>query len=408
MSQAYYCGIMRDIENTKSSRQSHRMHAEILRCPEALTRLGKDWDDLFERDINAPPFLSRAWISVFVREGRLRGTPLFIVVYAGRKLVALLGLAVSRFLGMNMAEPIGTGEPSYLGVLSDPNYPSAIQCMADFIARESSIGALCFQDVSSIDRATNRLIDELQSRRFSYRRAVRNPCPFIQLACSYEEYLKTTKSAKHRKKLRYAERKLSNVGDVVIHHYMGQEITCEVLTRVAKIQAESWMKRRGVAVLGQPFYQKLLFEMAKAGLGRVWIMTIDGQDAAFRYALIAHRRLYSRWTAFDQTYESLRFVGKVLTMASIRRACEEGLLSFDFGHGASEWKRTWSTSFYEVHRAAVGRGLIGYLVVLWFTFLWRLARNQWLRKQYRGFKRKVQGVRESLFSKHVNVGVSSD
>ena len=86
--------IMRDIEKTEADGQNCGMHAEVLLCPEALTRLSKDWDDLFERDIDAPPYLSRAWISMFVREGRLRGTPLFIVVYAGRKLVALLGLAV--------------------------------------------------------------------------------------------------------------------------------------------------------------------------------------------------------------------------------------------------------------------------------------------------------------------------
>lgn len=394
-----YCFIMRDIGNENSGRQNEGTYAELLQGPQALSTLGKHWDDLFQRSVDAPPYLSRAWISTFITEGRLRGTPLFIVVWTSGKLVALLAIAVRCFMGVKIAEPIGTGEPSYLGVLSDPDHQSAIQCMADFIARESSIRALCFQDLSSKDRATNKLIDELHQRRFLYRRATRNPCPFIQLACSYEEYLKTTKSSKHRKKLRYAERKLSNVSDVVVHHYGGQEITPEVIRRIAKIQVESWMKRRGVAVLGQPFYQRLLFEMAKAGFGRVWVMTVDGHDAAFRYALLAHRRLYSKWTAFDRTYESLRSVGKVLTIASIRRACEEGLLSFDFGHGDSEWKRSWATDFYEVYRAVAGRGFAGRLVVLWFAFIWWLAKHQWLRAQYRGVRRRLLMARARLSSK---------
>ena len=400
--------IMRDVENTKGDWQSHRMHAEVLQCPEALTRLGKDWDDLFERDIDAPPFLSRTWISVFIREGRLRGTPLFIVVYAGRKLVALLGLAVHRLPGIKTAELIGTREPSYLGVLSDPGYPSAIQYMADFIAAKSGIGLLCFRNVSSMDKTTEKLIVELRRKRFSCVRAMRNPCFSIQLPCSFDEYLRKTKSTKQRKKLRKERRRLSRYGQVQLLRYEAAEISREIMLRIAVIHEESWLKRRGADMLIQPFYQKLLLEMAQAGFGKVWLITIDGEDAAFKYALIAHGRLHFQWTAFKLKYASSVSVGKILTMMAIRDACDDGIISIDFGHGDALHKRFWATDYHEVSRAAAGRGFIGVLAILGFATVWRLARNQWLRKQYRGFRRKVQGVRESLFSKRVSVGVRSN
>jgi CelD/BcsL family acetyltransferase involved in cellulose biosynthesis len=399
---------MRDIENTNSARQSHRMHAEILWGPEALTRLSKDWDDLFERDIDAPPYLSRAWVSVFVREGRLRGTPLFIVVYAGQKLVALLGLAVRRLPGIKMAELIGLREPSYLGVLSDPGYPSAIQYMADFIAGKSDIGLLCFRNVSSVDKATKKLIEELRRRRFSSRRVMRNLCFSIQLPCSFDEYLQKTKSTRQRKKLRKEKRRLSRYGQVQFLRYEAAEISREILLRIAVIHEESWLKRRGANMLIQPFYQKLLLEMARAGFGKVWIVTIDGEDAAFKYALIAHGRLHFQWTAFKLKYASSISVGKILTMMAIRDACDDGIFSIDFGHGDAPHKRFWATDYHEVSRAAAGRGFIGVLAALGFATVWWLARNQWLRKQYRGFRRKVHSVREFLFSKRLSVGVHSD
>ena len=399
--------IMRDIEDTKTARRSHRMHAEVLRCPEALTKLGKDWDDLFERDINATPFLSRAWISVFVREGRLRGTPLFIVVYAEQKLVALLGLAVRRLAGIKMAELIGTKEPSYLGVLCDPAYSSAIQYMADFIAGKSGIGLLCFQNISSMDRATEKLIAELSRRRFMCRRVMRNLCFSIQLPYSFDEYLQKTKSTGQRKKLRKEKRRLSRYGQVELLRYEAAEISREILHRIAVIHEESWLKRRGANMLIQPFYQKLLLEMARAGFGKVWLITINGEDAAFKYALFAHGRLHLQWTAFKMKYASSVSVGKILTMVAIHDACDDGIFYIDFGHGDAKHKRFWATDSHEVSRAAVGRGFIGVLATLGFATVWWLARNQWLRKQYRGFRRKVQSLRRYLFSKRISDAVRS-
>lgn len=399
---------MRDIEKTEADGQNCGMHAEVLLCPEALTRLSKDWDDLFERDIDAPPYLSRAWISMFVREGRLRGTPLFIAVYDDRKLVALLGLAVRKLPGIKIAEPIGVREPSYLGVLSDPGYPSAIQYMADFIAGKSGIGLLCFQNVSSMDQKTEELIVELHQRRFLCRRVVRNLCFSIQLPCSFDEYLQKTKSTGQRKKLRKEKRRLFRYGQVQFLRYEAAEISHEILHRIAVIHEESWLKRRGANMLIQPFYQKLLMEMARAGFGKVWLITIDGEDAAFKYALVAHGRLHLQWTAFKLKYASSLSVGKILTMMTIQDTCNDSISSIDFGHGDAPHKRFWATDSHEVSRTAAGRGFIGVLAIFGLATLWSLARNQWLRKQYRGFKRKIKDVRNSLFSKRISVGARSD
>jgi len=346
-------------------------------------------------------------ISVFVREGRLRGTPRFIAVYAEEKLAALLSLEVRRLPGIKIAEPIGTKEPSYLGVLSDPDYPSALEYMADFIADKSGIGLLCFRNVSSRDEAIKKLVAELSRRRFSCVRVKRNVCFSIQLPGSFYEYLQKTKSTRQRKKLRKEKRRLYRYGQVQLLRYEAADISREILLRIAAIQEESWLKRRGANILRLPFYQKLLLEMARAGFGRVWIVTIDGEDAAFKYAMFAHGKLHLQWTAFKMKYASAVSVGKILTLMTIRDACDDGIISVDFGHGDAPHKRFWATDSYDVSRIAAGRGCIGILAILGFATVWRLARIQWLRNQYHAFRQKVHGVRESLFSKRLNVGVRS-
>lgn len=373
-----------------TSLQSSFLRTEILYGKGAVSTFGKDWDDLFKRCIEAPPYLSRAWVTVFIEEGRLRGTPLFVLAWSGTKLVALLPLAVRQSLCAKIAEPIGTGLHTYLGLLSDPNYPQAIEVLSKFFKQEKVAAVLYINDLSSEDDATGKLLTELAKNGFLYLHMYRNPCHYIRIGRSYDEYLLQTKSATRRKKLRYEEKTLFNSGNVAVQHYAGKEITPDTVQRIAKIQEASWMKRRGAVTLNQSFNQMLLLNMAKNNFANVWILTIDGEDAAFVYTLVAHKKLHYYQTAFKLKFESSLSVGKVLTMQVIRHACESDIEYFDFGQGDGEYKRFWATNSHDVKRAAAGRGLRGYVFVLWCGLTWRLAKQRWIRAQYHWLRQKLR------------------
>jgi CelD/BcsL family acetyltransferase involved in cellulose biosynthesis len=143
------------------------------------------------------------------------------------------------------------------------------------------------------------------------------------------------------------------------------------------------MKRRGAAVLGQPFYRKLLMAMAQAGIAKVWVMRIDNVDVAFVFALVTHRILYYAWTAFKLEYASSLSVGQFLTNWTIRDACRDGILLYDFEHGDAEYKRFWSTNIYSVYRVVAGRGACGSFIAGIYFIEWRLAKIKWLKAFYR-------------------------
>lgn len=366
------------------------LQAEVMYGREALLTIGKDWDELFERSLAAPPFLSRAWVTVLIEEGKVRGTPLFVLAWSGPKLVALLPLAARQSLCTKIAEPIGTGLNNYLSLLSDPNYPQAIEVLANFFKQEKVADVLYINDLSSEDEATGKLLTELAKNRFLYLHVYRYPCHYIKLGCSFDEYLSKTISTRRRRELKRNEKKVLESGAVDFEEYSGNEVSSEVITRMANIQEGSWMKRRGAAILGQPFYCRLLAEISLAGLGRVWFIKINGSDAAFGFGCIAHNRFYYQWTAFQLNYESSLSVGKVLTMWLIREACNKGLLSFDFGRGDAEYKRFWATNSHDVRRAAVGRGLIGYVFVIWSGFIWWLTKHRGIHVRYRWLRQKLK------------------
>lgn len=370
-------------ENTQQDRQ---IDLRVVKGADGVSEFDECWDDLFSRAVDATPYLSRSWVSTFVREGRIKGVPVFVLAFSGTKLLGLLPLVVRTFLTVKIAEPIGVGEASYFGVLYDSEYPSVIECMADLIASEGIFDVYLNTFLSTSDRAANDLLAALVQKGYFCQQIHRDPCCYIQLGCSFDEYFNKCISSRSRHTLRRKERRLLRNSDVRFEYYIGKEITNEILSRVAIVQEESWMKRRGVAVLGQKFYQKFLLQMAEAGLGRLWLMTIDGVDAAFQYAFVAHNKLYFRWTAFRLRYESLS-PGHSLMMHVIRESCDNNDLWIDLGPGEAEYKRFWASHHFDVNRAIAGKGLMGRLITMCYYSAWRLAKIKCLHSSYRRIKR---------------------
>ena len=361
---------------------------------EALIAIRDSWEDLFSRSTGAWAYLSPAWQSTFVDHGRLAGRPVAITAWVGDKLVALLLVSVRTQLGTRVAEPVGTGEPSYLGVLHDKKYPEALRMLADAVARERPFDILCLQDLSTNDAPTLEFLSHLEERRYRGYRAHRNLCRWIKLDGTYDDYLKNHKSAKSRKRLRRKERLLCKKYEVVVRHYRGPQITTDVLQRLAAIQNESWMKRRGAAVLGRPFYQDLLLNLARAELARVWILTLDGDDAAFVYALVTRKMLYYAWPAFKLAYES-DSVGHVLMNHTVRDACEEGVVDFNFGHGDADYKSFWATHSHDVIRVILARGCRARLLAAANALLWWLGGNRRLRAALQALRSAITHRNES-------------
>lgn len=367
------------------------IYSKIIQGGEAISLLREDWDDLFTRATDAPPYLSHAWANTFIREGRLRGTPLFMLVWSGEKLIALFALSLRRFLWMQIAEPVATAESAYYGVLLDPKYPVAVEYIAKAFRQKKVADLLCIADLWSQDKASNALLAELQRNKLLCLRTHRNPCYRINLRCSYDEYLRKTKSSKRRRELKRNEKKVFELGTVDFEAYVGNQITPEIVTRMAHIQEESWMKRRDAAVLGQSFYRKLLLEMSRAGFGRAWLVKINGSDVCFGFGYVAHERFYYEWTGFKLSYESSSSVGKVLTSWLVRDGCSKGFLSFDFGHGDAEYKRFWSNEHHSVYRVVVGQGIMGRSIAICYYVVWRLSGIKWLRRIYHRLKKLLKG-----------------
>lgn len=356
------------------------LRGQIVRGMDSINSLTKDWDDLFIRADKAPPFYSRAWIQTFISEKNVKGTPLLITVWSESKLVALLPLTISSYWGIKMAMGTPTTTLCCTGILVDPNYQEAIRVIAEAWVREKIAHAFYNKYTSSQDESTNKLFEELSRHGFICRRWQRHVCLWTCLEPNFDQALKNRRTGEQRRWLLRKERRVFKQGDVAIACYIGKEITPEITARIAAIQEDSWVKEEGAAVLGKSFYQKLLIEMGKAGLGYVWLMTKDGDDVAFLYALRVNSRLYPKWMSYRHKYgtsSSLSF-GKVLYMQMVRDACNKGIDLLDLGFGEDKWKSVWATDRHVIDTAISGRGLIGRTEVICCWVIRKCVRFKWL------------------------------
>lgn len=311
-----------------------------------------------------------------------KAQPQIITAWEGSRLVAVLPLRVRRVLGAKVARPIGDSMPSYLGILADPGCPGAVHEIVDFVVKNRVFDVFLNNNCSTEDGATRCLMESLRQAGWSLALSRRNVCRFMKLACAFDKYLEHRHSGKRRRKLRWQERKVLDVAGVSLTSFAGREVGEEIVRRMAEIQHASWMERRGAAVLDRPFYRRLIGEMAAAGLIRVWILTMDGEDIAFVCCLPSGQQWHLTWLAFKLAYERLS-PGQVLLMHTIRCACEEGIDRYDFGHGDAEYKRFWATGEHGVDRCVLGRGLAGRLAVIIVRIVWRFHQVNWLRTAYR-------------------------
>jgi CelD/BcsL family acetyltransferase involved in cellulose biosynthesis len=377
-----------------NSEQHEEVRLQIIETTDGISGFDEQWDDLFARAVDASPFLSRHWMSTYIEEGGTKSTPLFILAWSGNKLVALFVLEVHRRFMTKIATPISSGKGYYLGLLLDPDYRLAVKSIAEMIKSRKIFDLYYSEELSSEDEATNAFLDELVRKGYFRRSVSRNPCFYFELDCSFEEYFKRKASSKSRQNLLRRERRLFESSDVKVEHYTDGQITPEILVRIAEVEKQSWLKKRGAAVLNKPFYQKLLLRMAEVGIGHVWLMTIDGDDAAFEYVFICHKRLQFCWRAFKLKHSSSFSIGQILMMHTIRDACNNGILSIDIGHGEADYKRFWANDSYKVNRVAAGHGIMGRLIVMYYYVIWRFAAIEWLRTNYRRIRRKLMKIQK--------------
>ncbi len=331
------------------------MHIHLLKSLEELAPYAEDWDRLSD----GVPFRCWTWLSNWWRCYGLTNDPrhksqlaVLAVFDEANTLIGVApwycdySIAHGRVLRM-----LGSGEvcSDYLSLLCHRGMEDTVACaVADFLlqAPVHKTGGYLQWDLISLagvdfeDQAIKQLTDCLAGRGCTVHRQSKANCWRLDLPATWEEYLNTL-SRSYRRQIRRLEHDYFESGRAVLRVIE----RLDDLPRAMDLLVDMHQRRR--SSLGEPgcfaserftaFFHGALPQLMKQGQLQFYLLELDGRPVAAEYDLTGGGALYGYQAGVEP--ETLEFQpGKLLNLAIIRRAIEQGYRIFDFLRGDEPYK----------------------------------------------------------------------
>ena len=351
------------------------MHIHLLKSLDELAPHAESWDRLAAE----VPFRSWTWLSHWwqchgitgdcpdfhavkmglspLRKSIRKSNPTsqLAVVTVFDKADALVGLA-PWYLDYSVASGrvlrmLGTGEvcSDYLSLLCQRGMEEAvIESVADFLLDAPADylhdglhwDLILLDGVDFEDHAVNRLAAHLSGHGCTVHRRRGLSCWRLTLPAAWEEYLQTL-SRSFRRQIRRLEDDYFKTGRAILHSIERVDdlpwaidllIDMHQRRRQSLGDAGSFASPRFTA-----FIRGVLPELMRQGRLQFHWLELDGRPAALEYHLAGGGVLYAYQAGVDP--EAMEFQpGKLLNLAIIRRAIEQGYRVFDFLRGDEPYK----------------------------------------------------------------------
>jgi hypothetical protein len=153
-----------------------------------------------------------------------------------------------------------------------------------------------------------------------------------------------SRSRKHRKHLRQYQNALERQfpNQIEVRTYRKPEDLARAIQDAAAISKNTYQAAMGVGFADDVRRRHLLRTAAEKGWFRGHILYLNGEPAAFRFALCYNGVYFGDGIGYDARWKQLR-VGTILFAKVLERLCgEEAVEYYDFGFGDAEYKRSYA------------------------------------------------------------------
>ena len=253
--------------------------------------------------------------------------------------------------GGRVLRMLGAGEAcsDYLSLLIQPGAEeAAIETLAGFLLAppaehpydELHWDLLFLDGVDFEDYAVNRLAGQMSGHGCKVHRRQGLNCWRLDLPASWEDYLKTL-SRSYRRQIRRLEDEYFRTGRAVLHTIE----RIDDLSRAIDLLVDMHQRRRQsldqagsfASPRFESFIRGVLPELMRQGRLQFHWLELDGRTAALEYHLAGGGVLYAYQAGVDPDLMEFQ-PGKLLNLAVIRRAIEQGYRAFDFLRGDEPYK----------------------------------------------------------------------
>jgi CelD/BcsL family acetyltransferase involved in cellulose biosynthesis len=234
----------------------------------------------------------------------------------------------------------------------------------------------------------------LNTKGWKEARWTRNISHYVFEGNGFTNYM-AHKSSKSRYYLKREHSRLDETGLVNLIHICHNDLTEKSVERIAKIQKQSWLARRGQASLASAFYKEVIPALAQNNHAEIFVYEQNSEDIAYSLNLYSGNICYGYFIGFNETKAHL-LPGKMLMMDSLQKVLDRGTIVYDFLYGQAEHKRFWANRTKYVCRAVCYKGFRGWLLS-WFPH--RLHGTFAKYQQLRKIVIKIRRFRHSTMNK---------
>jgi Acetyltransferase (GNAT) domain len=351
------------------------MHIHLLNSFDELEPYADAWDRL----AGEVPFRSWTWLSHWwqcygptadcpdFREAKMGLSPLrksirrsnptsqLAVLAVFDEADALVGLAPwyldSSVASGRVLRMLGTGKvcSDYLSLLCQPGMEeSVIESVAEFLLDGPADyphdgldwDLILLDGVDCEDYAVNRLAEHLSGHGCTVHRRRGLSCWRLALPAAWEEYLQSL-SRSYRRQIRRLEDDYFKTGRAVLH---GIERVDDLPWAIDLLIDMHQRRRQSLGDSGSfasprftAFIRGVLPDLMRQGRLQFHWLQLDGRTVALEYHLTGAGVLYAYQAGVEPGAMEFQ-PGKLLNLATIRRAIEQGYRAFDFLRGDEPYK----------------------------------------------------------------------
>jgi CelD/BcsL family acetyltransferase involved in cellulose biosynthesis len=324
---------------------NRKPEVEVITSIARLRQISGEWIELWRASEQATVFQSPYWLFAWwehFSEQRL------MCVITVREEGALTGIAPFYIEG-GEARFIGQGISDYLDfVVSNANSEDIASTLLETVFRATDINKLTLESLPSNSPVIRA------SSRFASVAAAQDVCPVLTLDASAET---NGRRAKEARKLRYYNRRLERAGQFSIEAADGRNFE-RYFDAFLRLHRERWSLRGEGGVLDNAgicaFHRKVARQLLNEGGLRLYLLTLEGREAAAFYGFRHKRRTMYYLGGFLPEFKQLN-VGTIIVGYAIEQAAREGAPEFDFLRGDESYKYDWGAINRLTYRRTIYR-----------------------------------------------------
>jgi hypothetical protein len=334
-----------------SQPESVRIRIVVYDKEEQLYQLREEWDALLKKIPTAGIYLTWEWAlacwRVFGRDCQL----FLLAAYDGDKLVGLAPLRSTlksgKLINTYTVLELIPGSPLILGadhldiIAIAEKRPLIIGAMAKSILA-LSWDMLRWVSIPASSPNMVFLAEAFHSEKITLRIKPISICPYITLTDNWEEFLELRCSARFRKAIRYAIRRLESDYSVSLIRMDSPQDFLAGLKSLEFLHEERWGEMNLFRQAGfRAFHEEISQTFSLRGWLRIYLLIVDGKEVAVNYGFRYGSTFFGYQAGWKKGWGN-HSVGNVLLAKVIQRELIEGAREIDLARGDEEYKFHWA------------------------------------------------------------------